>query len=80
MKEKDQFRARDPKEVEEGWESEAESNRRKWDLRYRIYRPSPDRYGLVCGTCNHGGHRSRNCPTNWRRDPKSQEPNCMIDG
>ena len=29
MKKKDQFQARDPKEVEEGWESEADPNRRK---------------------------------------------------
>ena len=79
VKERDQFRARDPKEVE-GWESEADPNGRKWDPRYRFYRPSPDWYGIVCGTCNHGGHRSRDCPTNLGRDSMSQEPNCTIDG
>ena len=80
VKKKGQFRARDPKEVEVGWKSEAEPNRRKWDPQYRFYRPSPDRYWLVCGTCNHGGHRSRDYPTNWERDPRSLEPNSSING
>ena len=34
-KKKDQAWARDPKEVEESWESKADSNRREWDPRYR---------------------------------------------
>ena len=81
MKKKDQVRTLDPKEeLEESWESEADPNRREWGLRYRFYRPTPDRYGLVCGTCKYGGHRSRDCPTNWGKDPRSLEPNCTIDG
>ena len=80
MKKKDQVRARDPKEVEESWELEADPNRREWNPRYRVYRPTPDRYGLVCGICNYGGHRSRDYTTNWGRDPRSLEPNYTIDG
>ena len=80
IKKKDQVRARDPKEVEESWESEADLNTREWDPRYRFYRPTPDWYGLVCGICNYGGHKSRDCRTIWGRGPRSLEPNCTIDG
>ena len=81
MKKKDQAWAQDPKEeVEESWESVADPNRREWDLRYRFYRPTPDRYGLMCGTCKYCGHMTRDCPTNWGRDPRFLEPNCTIDG
>ena len=56
VKKKDQAWAQDPKEeVEESWESEADPNRREWDLRYGFFKPNPDRYGLVCWTCKYRG-------------------------
>ena len=81
MKKKEQIHARDPKEeLEENWESEAHPNRQEWDLRYGFYKPTTDRYGLVCWTCKYSGHRSWNCAVKWGGDPRSQGPNCTIDG
>ena len=80
MKKKDQARARDPKDVEENWELEADPNRREWDLRYGFFRPTPDRHRLVRWTCKYGGHRSQDCTTKWGGDPRSLGLNCAIDG
>ena len=64
MKKKEQVKEQDLKEeVEENWESEADPNRQEWDPRYGFYRPMPDWYGLVYGTCKYGGHRSQDCLT-----------------
>ena len=34
----------------------------------------------MCGIYNYGRHRSRDCPINWGKDPRSLEPICTIDG
>ena len=81
MKKKDQVQVWDLKEeVEECWESEADWNRREWDLQYGFYRPTPAHTGLVCQTRKYGGHRSQSCPTKWGGNPRSRRPNCKIDG